>query len=68
MTDKPCCACQHFVQYDGDQGALYFRCANPRLHVVSPVLGKIPASRPASEIRDDVNRCGPEGQWFESAT
>jgi hypothetical protein len=68
MTDKLCIECKHYREYGGDQGALYCRCANPRLAVASPVLGNIPATRPASEIRDDVNRCGKEGQWFEPTT
>jgi hypothetical protein len=67
MSDKACVECTHFRQYTGDQSAIYFRCANPRLYVQDPELGAIPASRPAGEVRDDVGRCGPEGFWYESA-
>jgi len=53
--------CRHFVEYDGDQGAIYQRCKHPKLSVISSVLGVIPATRPASEIRDDVNQMRSRG-------
>jgi hypothetical protein len=60
-----CRSCKHFFEVFGDDVPLYKRCGHPNLRIESPVLGLISASRPADEIRDDVNRCGPEGQWFE---
>ena len=64
---KTCVECKYFYEVDATQSQeVYHRCTNPRLRVESPVLGLISNSRPAAEIRDDINLCGPEGQWYES--
>jgi len=63
---KTCRDCQYFFEaFGGGDESIYHRCAHPKLRIESPVLGLISNSRPAAEIREDVNRCGPEAQWFE---
>jgi hypothetical protein len=59
-----CKDCKYFFEVGGDE-PIYLRCAHPKLRIESPVLGVISTSRPAHLMREDVNRCGPEGQWYE---
>jgi len=63
---KTCLECKYFYEVDATQTAeIYHRCKHPKLTHPDPVLGDVVKSVPAAEVRDDVNRCGPEGQWFE---
>jgi len=64
-----CKDCRHYhheaVHQPTEVSDIYHLCKNPKLKTQDFVLGGVRGSKAAHQVREDVDLCGPEGQWFE---